>query len=39
MLKKRWKEYLKETAGIKKVIDFLKANAVITEKAAEEKAE
>ena len=33
------KDYLKETAGIKKVIDFLKANAVITEKAAEEKAE
>ena len=33
------KEYLKETAGIKKVIDFLKANAVITEKSDEEKAE
>ncbi len=33
------KEYLKETAAIKKVIDFLKANAVITEKSDEEKAE
>ena len=36
------KAYLKETAGIKKTIDFLKANAVITEKTeekAEEKAE
>lgn len=33
------KAYLKETAGIKKVIDFLKANAVITEKAEEAKAE
>ena len=33
------KGYLKETAGIKKVIDFLKANAVITEKSDEEKAE
>lgn len=32
------KAYLKETAGIKKTIDFLKANAVITEKT-EEKAE
>ena len=31
-------EYLRETAGIKKTIDFLKANAVITEKG-EEKAE
>ncbi len=31
--------YLKETAGIKKVIDFLKANAVITDKAEEKKAE
>ena len=30
--------YLRETAGIKKTIDFLKENAVITEKA-EEKAE
>ena len=29
-------EYLKETAGIKKVIDFLKANAAITEKKDEE---
>lgn len=38
-LSEQQKEYLKETAGIKKVIDFLKANAVITEKAAEEKAE
>ena len=37
-LSEQQKEYLKETAGIKKVIDFLKANAVITEKAAEEKA-
>lgn len=33
------KAYLKETAGIKKTIDFLKANAVITEKAAETKEE
>ena len=32
-LSEQQKEYLKETAGIKKVIDFLKANAVITEKA------
>lgn len=38
-LSEQQKEYLKETASIKKVIDFLKANAVITEKAAEEKAE
>ena len=38
-LSEQQKEYLKETAGIKKVIDYLKANAVITEKAAEEKAE
>ena len=38
-LSEQQKEYLKETAGIKKVIDFLKVNAVITEKAAEEKAE
>lgn len=38
-LSEQQKEYLKETAGIKKVIDFLKANALITEKAAEEKAE
>ena len=38
-LSEQQKEYLKETAGIKKVIDFLKANAVITEKADEEKAE
>ena len=38
-LSEQQKECLKETAGIKKVIDFLKANAVITEKAAEEKAE
>ena len=38
-LSEQQKEYLKETAGIKKVIDFLKANAVITEKATEEKAE
>ena len=38
-LSEQQKEYLKETAGIKKVIDFLKANAVITEKAVEEKAE
>ena len=38
-LSEQQKEYLKETAGIKKVIDFLKANAAITEKAAEEKAE
>ena len=38
-LSEQQKEYLKETAGIKKVIDFLKANAVITEKPAEEKAE
>ena len=38
-LSEQQKEYLKETAGIKKIIDFLKANAVITEKAAEEKAE
>ena len=38
-LSEQQKEYLKETAGIKKVIDFLKANAVITEKTAEEKAE
>ena len=38
-LSEQQKKYLKETAGIKKVIDFLKANAVITEKAAEEKAE
>ena len=38
-LSEQQKEYLRETAGIKKVIDFLKANAVITEKAAEEKAE
>ena len=38
-LSEQQKEYLKETAGIKKVIDFLKANAVITEKVAEEKAE
>ena len=38
-LSEQQKEYLKKTAGIKKVIDFLKANAVITEKAAEEKAE
>ena len=38
-LSEQQKEYLKETAGIKKVIDFLKANAVITEMAAEEKAE
>jgi len=29
------KEYLKETAGIKKTIDFLKENAKITEKGAE----
>ncbi len=33
------KAYLKETAGIKKTIDFLKANAVITEKAAEKAEE
>ena len=38
-LSEQQKEYLKETAGIKKVIDFLKANAVITEKAADEKSE
>lgn len=38
-LSEQQKEYLKETAGIKKVIDFLKANAVITEKASEKKAE
>ena len=29
--------YLKETAGIKKTIDFLKENAVITEKTAEKE--
>ena len=33
------KAYLKETAGIKKTIDFLKANAVITEKATEKAEE
>ena len=33
------KAYLKETAGIKKTIDFLKANAVITEKVAEKAEE
>ena len=33
------KAYLKETAGIKKTIDFLKANAVITEKIAEKAEE
>ena len=33
------KAYLKETAGIKKTIDFLKANAVITEKAPEKAEE
>lgn len=38
-LSEQQKDYLKETAGIKNVIDFLKANAVITEKAEEAKAE
>ncbi len=33
------KAYLKETAGIKKTIDFLKANAVITEEIAEKAEE
>jgi len=32
------KEYLKETAGIKKTIDFLKENAAITEKGEEKPA-
>ena len=33
------KAYLKETAGIKKTMDFLKANAVITEKVVEKAEE
>ena len=32
-------DYLRETAGIKKTIDFLKANAVITEKGEEKAGE